>query len=193
MTVYDHIVHMISVHSTVLDLGCETGELLARLRDERSVHGRGIDIDAQSIQECIRKGISVLHSNLNEGLKRYPDKSYDYVVLSRTLQQVDNPRDLLDDMVRVGRKCIVNFPNFAHILNRIQLSLGGRMPVNHNLPYEWYNTPNIHFFTLKDFTNLCTELHITIEHMIYLQKNRTISRMFPNLFATEVCALLFRV
>jgi methionine biosynthesis protein MetW len=190
MNVFDVIVNMIDPGSTVLDLGCEDCTLLDRLHSERQVRGRGVDIDDSSIQACIRKGISVFHGDLDEGLKDHPSKSYDYVILSRTLQQVREPHLLLDEMVRVGRRVIVNFPNFAYLLNRLQLGLGGRMPVNRNIPFSWYDTPNIHFFTRRDFQALCKERNLTVLREVFLHKERIAPSVLPNLFATEVCCLI---
>lgn len=190
MSVFDEIARIIRPGSTVLDLGCDDCTLLDRLVREREVRGRGVDIDDHSIQECIRKGISVFHGDLDEGLKDHPSGSYDFVVLSRTLQQIRHPHRLLAEMVRVGKTVIVNYPNFAHITNRIQLGIGGRMPVNKHLPFQWYDTPNIHFFTHRDFQRLCVELGIRIEEEIFLSRGRRIPRFLPNLLATEICCVL---
>ncbi len=190
MNVFDVIVDMVAPGSTVLDLGCDDCTLLERLHDERRVRGRGVDIDDASIQECIRKGISVFHGDLDEGLKDYPSKSYDYVILSRTLQQVRGPSRLLEEMVRVGKHVIVNFPNFGYLVNRLQFGFGGRMPVNRNLPHTWYDTPNIHFFTRRDFTELCRQRNIEIRREVFLRRTGAIPRFLPNLFATDVCCLL---
>lgn len=190
MSVFDEIVGIIKPGSSVLDLGCDDCTLLDRLIRERHVQGRGVDITDRSIQECIRKGISVFHGDLDEGLKDHPTGAYDYVILSRTLQQVRHPHLLLREMVRVGRTVIVNYPNFAHVINRIQLALGGRMPVNKHIPYQWYDTPNIHFFTHRDFRRLCTEMGVRIESEIFLNRGRRLPGFLPNLFATEVCCVL---
>ncbi|SIQ88643.1 methionine biosynthesis protein MetW [Alkalispirochaeta americana] len=192
MSVFDHIIAMVEPGSTVLDLGCDDGTLLKRLAQEKQVIGRGVDIDDRSIQECIRKGISVFHGDLDEGLKDHPSGSYDYVILSRTLQQVRNPAHLLEEIIRVGRRGIVNYPNFAYLLNRFQLGLGGRMPVNRNIPYSWHNTPNIHFFTHKDFRELCREKHIRITKELFLHRKNPIPPLWPNLLATDVCCLIQR-
>ena len=193
MNVFDVIVEMIPDGATVLDLGCDDCSLLERLHDERHVHGRGVEIDDASIQECIRKGISVFHGNLDEGLKDHPTGSYDYVILSRTMQQVRHPHVLLDEMVRVGRNVIVNFPNFASLINRIQLGLGGRMPVNKNIPYSWYDTPNIHLSTFQDFASLCRDKGVTIVDEAVGSADHEghwTSRLWPNLFGETA---IFRV
>lgn len=190
MNVFDVIVDMVPDGATVLDLGCDDCTLLERLHEERHILGRGVDIDDRSIQECIRKGISVFHGNLDEGLKDHPTGSYDYVILSRTLQQVRQPHLLLDEMVRVGRNVIVNFPNFASLVNRIQLGIGGRMPVNKDIPFSWYDTPNIHFFTRNDFVWLCRERNISILREVILHRQKIVPPVLPNLLATEVCCLI---
>lgn len=187
---YDEIVKLVEPESTVLDLGCGDGELLLRLMKERKVRGRGVDIEESMIHRCISKGISVFHGNLDEGLKDYTTGSYDYVILNRTLQVVHNPVLLLSEMIRVGRQAIVNFPNFGYIQNRLQLMFQGRMPVNKNLPFQWYNTPNIHFCTRKDFLVLCRELGIPILKEIAITQGRRKRPLMRNLLSSEVCFVL---
>lgn len=187
---YDEIVALVDSDSSVLDLGCGTGELLLRLITERGCKGRGVDIEEEMIQHCIRRGISVFQGDLDEGLKDYPTDSYDYVILNETLQMIREPNLLLKEMARVGRRIIVNFPNFGYVLNRMQLGLFGRMPENKNLPYKWYNTPNIHFCTHRDFFALAAELDLRVEETIYLHRGKRIPQILPNLFATEVCCVL---
>ena len=189
---YDHIVRMVNPRVSVLDLGCGDGELLVRLMRERDVVGRGVEIDETMISACISKGISVFHGNLDEGLKDYASGSYDVVILNRTLQMIHNPDMLLEEMLRVGKRAIVNFPNFGHIKNRAQLAFQGRMPVNRNLPYEWYNTPNIHFCTRRDFLLFARERGYTILEEIAMRGGRRVSRMFRNALATEVLFVLKR-
>ncbi|MFP4427631.1 MAG: methionine biosynthesis protein MetW [Alkalispirochaetaceae bacterium] len=187
---YDEIVALVEPGSSVLDLGCGTGELLLRLITERGCKGRGVDIEEEMIQQCIRRGISVFQGDLDEGLKDYPSDSYDYVILNETLQMIREPNLLLREMARVGRRIIVNFPNFGYILNRVQLGLLGRMPENKNIPYKWYNTPNIHFCTQRDFFALAEEVDLRVEKTIYLHRGKRIPPILPNLFATEVCCVL---
>lgn len=187
---YDEIVKLVEPGSTVLDLGCGDGELLLRLMKERHVRGRGVDIQESMIHKCISKGISVFHGNLDEGLKDYTTGSYDYVILNRTLQVVHNPVLLLSEMIRVGRQAIVNFPNFGYLLNRLQLMFGGRMPVNRNLPFQWYNTPNIHFCTRKDFLILCEELGIPVLDEIAMTRGRHRRLLLRNILSSEVCFVL---
>ena len=187
---YDEIVGLVDVGSTVLDLGCGDGELLQRLISTRQVRGRGVEIEEAMIRECLAKGISVLQGDLDEGLKEYATGSYDYVILNETLQALHEPVILLKEMVRVGRRAIVNFPNFAYIVSRAQLFLRGRMPVNKDLPYEWFDTPNIHFCTRRDFVELCRTLAIPVIRTVDLHHDRRVPPRLANLFATECCFVL---
>ncbi len=152
----------IAPHSHILDLGCGNGELLAHLQQQLSVSGYGLEIDEDKINEAIGKGLSIVEQDLNDGLARFADDSFDTVVMARALQAVKNPDELLLDMLRVGREAVITFPNFAHWQNRIHLGLKGMMPVSEALPYEWYNTPNIHLCTFKDFEQLCAKHDIRI-------------------------------
>lgn len=187
---YAEIAGLVDAGSTVLDLGCGDGELLHRLISTLRVRGRGVEIEESMIRACLAKGISVFQGDLDEGLKEYANGSYDYVILNETLQALHEPVMLLREMVRVGRKAIVNFPNFGYVLNRVQLFFKGRMPVNRDLPYEWYDTPNIHFCTRRDFVELCRSLEIPILATIDLRHERRVGAFAANLFATECCFLL---
>ncbi|MEE8440229.1 MAG: methionine biosynthesis protein MetW, partial [Spirochaetia bacterium] len=187
---YEEIARLVEPGSSVLDLGCGNGELLQLLRDTRNATVRGVDIEESMIRECLAKGISVFQGNLDEGLKEYRSGSYDYVILNETLQVVHEPVQLIREMVRVGRTAIVNFPNFGNIVNRMQLLIGGRMPVNQDLPYQWYDTPNIHFCTRRDFVRLCREMEIPIIATVDMRHGRRISSKAANLSATECCFLL---
>lgn len=172
--------------SRVLDLGCGDGTLLEYLKRERDVDGYGLEIDPDNLVACIQRDISVIQSDLDAGLTDYfDDNSFDYVVMTQTLQATHYPSRLLREMLRVGRQGIVTFPNFGHWQNRMQLAIGGHMPVSRALPNEWHDTPNIHLCTLKDFEQLCRELNIAI-----LQRNvvdtahrsNIAMTLFPNLF-----------
>jgi methionine biosynthesis protein MetW len=187
---YAEIAGLVDDNSTVLDLGCGDGELLHRLMSTQGVRGRGVEIEEAMIRECLEKGISVFQGNLDEGLKEYATGSYDYVILNETLQALHEPVLLLREMLRVGRRAIVNFPNFAYVVNRAQLFFRGRMPVNRDLPYQWYDTPNIHFCTRRDFVELCRELDVPILATIDLRHERRVGSRLANLFATECCFLL---
>jgi methionine biosynthesis protein MetW len=187
---YAQIADLVEHDSTVLDLGCGDGDLLQRLICDRGARGRGVEIEEAMIRECLAKGISVYQGDLDEGLKEYATGSYDYVILNETLQALHEPVLLLREMLRVGRRAIVNFPNFAYIVNRAQLFFKGRMPVNRDLPYAWYDTPNIHFCTRLDFVELCRKLEIPILATIDLRHDRRVAPSLANLFATECCFLL---
>jgi len=146
----------------VLDLGCGDGALLAHLADTRQVRGYGLELDTQNISACIGRGVNVIQRDLDNGLADFADRSFDYVVMSQALQVVYAPHKLLGEMLRVGCKGIVTFPNFGHWSTRLQLALGGRMPRTRTLPAHWYDTSNIHLCTLNDFEALCAEKHYRI-------------------------------
>lgn len=186
---YEEISRLIRPGSKVLDLGCGQGELLDLLVRTKGIRGRGVDINEEMIVTCISKGLPVFQGNLEEGLKDYPDKSYDYVILNQTLQMIYQPTFLLREMMRVGKRIVINFPNFGFIVNRLQLSILGRMPVNKNIPYQWHNTPNIHFCTRKDFLVLCEELGLRIVDEIAIHHRHKVS-FGKNLFASQICLLL---
>lgn len=151
----DLIITLVPHGARVLDLGCGDGLLLARLRKEKGTDGRGVERDPDAILACMRRGIPVFQGDLDEGLADFPDKSFDVVVISHTLQQVNHPRSLLLEAGRVGHQVIVGFPNFGHWQIRWGLLWRGRMPKSRMLPYEWYDTPNIHLLTIADFEDFC--------------------------------------
>lgn len=149
--------------SRVLDLGCGDGTLLGHLKQQRNVDGYGLEIDPENIVACIQRGVSVIQSDLDAGLSDYfDDDSFDYVIMTQTLQAMHYPSRLLSEMLRVGREGIVTFPNFGHWRARAQLALGGHMPLSPALPNQWYDTPNIHLCTLTDFEQLCQHMDIEI-------------------------------
>lgn len=152
---YDVIVRLVAGGTRVLDLGCGTGELMKRLVDERGVMARGVDIHPPSVSACIARGLSVVQEDLHEGLAALPDGAFDYVILSRTLQQVPDPDAVIQQMLRVGRHAIVSFPNFAFWRVRLHLLSRGTLPVSPALPYAWYDTPNIRIVTIADFEAFC--------------------------------------
>jgi len=145
----------------VLDLGCGDGALLKLLIETRGVHGYGVDIDDANVLAAIANGINVIQSNLDAGLAGFVDGAFDHVVLSRTLQTVRHTQEILAAMLRVGREAVVSFPNFGYWKNRLAV-LGGRMPVSEDLPYQWYDTPNVRFFTMLDFEALCEEMNFLV-------------------------------
>ncbi|MGI9250718.1 MAG: methionine biosynthesis protein MetW [Pseudohongiellaceae bacterium] len=158
----DIIQQWIKAGSRVLDLGCGDGTLLHYLQQTRQVHGIGLEIDAQNIEACLGKGVSVIEQNLNQGLENFQSDSFDTVLLAQTLQALDKPNELIAEMLRIGRNVIVTFPNFGNWKSRLHLLGRGRMPVSEFIPYEWYNTPNIHFCTVKDFDVLCARQNIKV-------------------------------
>ena len=139
--------------ASVLDLGCGTGELLARLIERRGVRGQGVELSSGAVAECVARGVPVIQSDLDEGLKGFPDGSFDFVVLEETLQTLRRPLGILQEMLRVGKRGAVSFPNFAFWKVWVDFAVGGRMPVTGSLPYQWHDSPNIHLFTYRDFAD----------------------------------------
>ncbi|WP_150304530.1 methionine biosynthesis protein MetW [Pseudomonas saliphila] len=170
--------------SHVLDLGCGDGELLSYLRDHRGVHGYGLEIDPEKISACVRKGVNVIEQDLDKKLDNFEDKSFDTVVMTQSLQAMHYPDRVLEDMLRIGKEGILTFPNFAHWRCRLYLGLRGEMPVSEFMPYTWYNTPNIHFCTFRDFEDLCRERSIQIlDRLVVDQSHQAgrLSALWPNL------------
>lgn len=151
------IQHWIAPDSRVLDLGCGDGSLLHYLREAKNTVGIGLEIDAENINQCLSKGVNVIEQNIDFGLRNFQTDSFDTVLLAQTLQALSNPDLLIDEMLRIGRNGIVTFPNFGNWKSRVYLMGRGRMPVSKFMPYQWYDTPNIHFCTVKDFDALCRE------------------------------------
>jgi len=180
----NEIQHWIQQGSRILDLGCGDGTLLKFLIDTKHVQGYGLEIDAAQINTCIDKGLNVIEQNLDRGLGNFTDKSFDTVLMTQALQTLHFPHLVLDEMLRVGKECIVTFPNFGHWKARFYLATRGRMPVSDLLPYEWYDTPNIHFCTFKDFEVLCRERNIKVinRQVVNEQSGQTLKDFMPNLF-----------
>lgn len=180
----NEIQHWIAQGSRILDLGCGDGTLLKFLIDTKGVQGYGLEIDAEQINTCIDKKLNVIEQNLDRGLGNFADKSFDTVIMTQAIQTLHFPHLVLDEMLRVGKECVVTFPNFGHWKARFYLATRGRMPVSDLLPYEWYNTPNIHFCTFNDFEVLCRERNIKVIHrqVVNEQSLQALKDLMPNLF-----------
>jgi methionine biosynthesis protein MetW len=180
----DHkiIYDIIESNSRVLDLGCGSGDLLQQLVEGKNVRTQGIELSEQAIYECVEKGLSVFHSDIDSGLRGYPDKCMDYVILNQSMQETKNVVFVIQEALRVGRYAIVGFPNFAYLPGRIRLFFSGKVPITKSLPYRWYNTPNLHFLSLTDFIDFCDDNKIAILQKHYLGRNHEV-KLLPNLFA----------
>jgi len=184
---YEEIESLIEPNSTVLDIGCGDGQLLANLTADKNIKGVGIELDQYLVVQCVEKGLPIIQHDVEQGLENYADDSFDYVILSQTVQTIKNPEKIFAELLRIGAKVIVSFPNFAHWRCRVQLLLTGKAPVTRQLPFEWHNSPNIHCLSLKDFEEFCSKLRARIEKRVPLHKT-TLSpvRFAPNLFAEQV-------
>ncbi len=168
--------------ASVLDLGCGDGELLEWLIDEKQVLAQGIEISNTAIHRCVARGLSVVQEDIDTGLSEYGDKSFDYLVLNQTFQQVKKPDFVLKEALRVGKKTIVGFPNFLCISARLQMVFRGKVPVTPSLPYQWYDTPNLHFLSIADFKEYCIKRTIQIVDSAFIAGNKKV-HFSPNLFA----------
>ncbi|MDP6375091.1 MAG: methionine biosynthesis protein MetW [Pseudomonadales bacterium] len=181
------ITDLVNPGARVLDLGCGTGDLLAHLAQNKQINGYGLDVDRDNITTCLAKGVNVVEQNLDEGLANFEDASFDMVVMAETLQSVRHPDLMLDEMLRIGEECIVTFPNFGHWRCRAQLLMRGRMPVARHLPHTWFETPNIHLCTFRDFENLVRDKRLEIIQRFVVNAHyhpRPLLNQFPNLFGT---------
>ena len=179
---YAIITELDQPHSKVRDLGCGDGELLQWLAQNQGVEARGIEIDGNRVQKAIARGVSAYQGDIEEALADYPDGTFDYVILSQTLQESRNPLKVLREMLRVGRRAIVAFPNFGHWSVRLAHLFTGRAPKTKLFPYDWYNSPNIHFLTVRDFEDLVRQEHWEVERKIFVAGHHTGS-LLPNLMA----------
>ena len=192
------ISQLVTAGARVLDIGCGDGQLLKLLEAARGVDGRGIEISQKGVNECVARGLSVVQGDADSDLVDYPDDAFDFVILSQTLQATHHPRVVIEQMLRIGRRAIVSFPNFGNWRVRAALGFRGRMPVTKSLPYSWYDTPNIHFCTIRDFVGLCDEVGATIETSMVLHRDGRKSTAFGamlwfwNLFGQQAVFVLKR-
>jgi methionine biosynthesis protein MetW len=191
------VAEMVTPGARVLDVGCGDGDLLRLLAETRRVDGRGIELSREGVNECVARGLAVVQGDADSDLAFYPDDAFDYVILSQTIQATRNPRSVLEHMLRIGRRAIVSIPNFGHWRIRWDVAVRGRMPVTENLPYSWWDTPNIHFCTIKDFRQLADVAGATVEKAVALDAwGRPIRFNAPwwfwNLFGEQAVFLLRR-
>lgn len=187
------IADIIPKNVRILDLGCGEGTLLRLLKHEKNVRGLGVEISQSKILESVEGGINVIHCDLNEGLSLFSDNSFDFVVLSQTLQALKNPDLVMSEMVRVGKKGIISFINIGYFMARVQLLLRGKMPETKTIPHPWYNTPNIHLATIRDFRELCSERKLKIDMEIPTGSTFDIfAGVWPNLFAQNCVFVISR-
>ena len=194
----DHLLvaGMVAPGSRVLDVGCGDGDLL-QLLESRGIDGRGIELSREGVNRCVAKGLAVVQGDADADLVNYPDDAFDYVILSQTLQATRQPRVVLENLLRIGQRAIVSFPNFGYWKMRLQLLIGGHMPRTENLPATWYDTPNIHFCTIKDFIQLCDEINVKMERAVALDLYGRPLRLsapwwFWNMFGEQGVFLLTR-
>jgi len=187
----DHriIYSIIEPDSRVLDLGCGKGELLYPLVLDKQVRAQGIELDDKAIQECVKKGLSVFHDDIENSLREFPDNSFDYVILNQSMQEVKKVDYVIQEAMRIGNKVIVGFPNFAHIKSRLMLFFRGKSPITGSLPYLWFDTPNVRFLSITDFKNFCEEKNIRIVEAHYLGE-KEIVHFWPNLLAFNAIFVL---
>lgn len=195
----DHafICDYVSNGAKVLDVGCEDGTLLSRLLKERAVDGRGIEISQRRVNECVARGLFVVQGDADADLKNYPDDAFDYVILSQTIQATKKQKEVVSELLRIGRKAIVSFPNFGHWRVRFSLLFTGRMPVTRTLPEPWYETQNIHFCTIRDFVMMVEELGAHVEaEAAFSSRGRRLEAVenltLTNMFASQAVFVLCR-
>ena len=188
MKTLEIINNWVSEHSAVLDLGCGRGEILSDLISSKNIKATGVEIDSLNINESIKNGINVIEQNIDEGLENFIDKSFDVVIMSQTIQVLKEPKKALTEITRIGNECIVTIPNFGHWRTRLSLLMTGKMPITDPLPENWFDTPNIHLCTLKDFELLCEETSIQIIEKISFNSSgssNVLTRFWPNLFGAS--------
>jgi methionine biosynthesis protein MetW len=194
---FREIARLVRPGSRVLDVGCGEGALLELLSHEKAIDGRGLEISAEGVAACLARGLAVVQGDADRDLDYFPERAFDYAVLSQTLQAVREPRHVLFELLRIAERAVVSFPNFGHWRVRLSLFLKGRMPVTKDLPYSWYDTPNIHFCTIRDFVNLCDEVGAKVESATALDANGqkigfSMPWWFWNFFGQQAVFLLKR-
>lgn len=193
---YNNIVPLIEKGSKVLDLGCGDGTLLKKLIDEKNVHGKGIEINQENVIQALHKGLSIIQGDIDEGLEDFSDNEMDYVILNQTLQSTQNPDFVIKEMLRVGKNAVVSFPNFAYWRIRFYLLFKGKMPKSKMLPFEWYDTPNIHLLTVRDFFDYCEKRDIKISKSILTRRGKIVNsrlrKTFADIFAEEVIFVIHK-
>jgi methionine biosynthesis protein MetW len=189
----DHriIYEIIDPESRVLDLGCGNGDLLYLLARDKKAKVQGIELNDAAIHECVKKGLSVFHSDIETGLKEYPDQSFDYVILNQSMQEVKNVDWVIGEALRIGTKIVVGFPNFASIRARLMLFFKGKAPITRSLPYHWFDTPNVRFLSVKDFKDFSREKNFKVQEAHYLGDQKII-KGWPNLRALNAIFVLTR-
>ncbi|MHA1523529.1 MAG: methionine biosynthesis protein MetW [Alphaproteobacteria bacterium] len=180
------IAEMITPGSRVLDVGCGDGELLDLLATLRQVDGRGVEISHEGVNKCVARGLAVIQGDANTILADYPPGAFDYVILSQAIQALHQPRQALEQLLRIGKRAVVSFPNFGHWRVRAFLAVMGRMPMTASLPDTWYDTPNIHFCTIRDFVELCSALDLTVERAVALDANGNEMALGKNLLLANL-------
>ena len=191
----DHLIisNIVKKNSRVLDIGCADGTLLKMLKSEKNISGQGIEIDYRKVEICLRKGLSVVEGDANNEITNFPDHSFDYVILSQTLQTVSKPKWVLNEILRIGKHAIISFPNFGHWLCRLQLFLLGKMPVTQDLKLSWYDTQNIHLCTMRDFFELLSQMQLNSTQVYGITKNKKIiqtKKSLLNIFAAHAVLLV---
>jgi methionine biosynthesis protein MetW len=187
-----HIIYsIIKPGARVLDLGCGEGDLLYPLVRDKQIRAQGIELDDKAIQECVKKGLSVFHDDIEKSLREYPDNSFDYVILNQSMQEVRKVDCVIQESLRIGSKAIVGFPNFAYFKSRFMLFFRGKAPITKSLPYLWFDTPNVRFLSITDFRDFCSEKSIRIEEAHYLGEKESV-HIWPNLLALNAIFVLMK-
>ena len=189
------ITSLVDKEARILDVGCGNGELLKSLKNKKNVKGQGLELKQERVNKCVAKGLSAIQGNADSDLSLYPDQSFDCVILSQTIQATNNPKNILIELIRIGKKAIISIPNFGYWKVRIGFAIYGKMPITEKLSNNWYDTPNIHLCSILDFVDLCRELNIKIEKTIVLNSNNTKSfngapNSWSNFFGEEAIFLI---